>query len=345
MKVLLSRKTLGSSLAKIDIGGSKSESNRLLVLQALYPELTIENLSDSDDTVLLERALKNSNPKTIDIHHAGTAMRFLTAFYASQQGKKVLLTGSERMKQRPIKILVDALQKMGANIEYVEEEGYPPLQINGTHLEASSISLAAGTSSQYVSALLLIAPSLKNGLVIELEGTITSIPYIKMTCNLLRQIGCKVQFSGSLLKVQPLARIAKKMIAVESDWSSASYFYSFVALSEDLSLQLSTYKEESLQGDRNLSKIYQLLGVQTTFDEANNRISLTRIKNVTYKKVILDLIETPDIAQTIAVTCFGLGLGCELSGLHTLKIKETDRLVALKTELEKLGAEVRITDA
>jgi len=330
--------------AHIEVTGSKSESNRLLILQALFPQIEIENLSNSDDTQLLQQALKNRDSKLIDIHHAGTAMRFLTAYFSAQQGRKVVLTGSERMKQRPVSLLVDALRDLGAKIVYKGEEGYPPLQIIGTILRSGEIEIAAGTSSQYISALLLIAPSLSDGLTIRMQGMITSRPYIDMTCQLLKQLGCSVIFSENCITVEPLDIPVESRFTVESDWSSASYFYSLVALSEALSVTLKNYKKKSLQGDSNLVHIYEKLGVETRFNSADSSITLSKKDISLPKKLELDLAKTPDIAQTIAVSCFGLGIGCKLSGLHTLKIKETDRLVALQIEMQKLGAMVQITD-
>ncbi len=330
--------------AHIEVTGSKSESNRLLILQALFPQIEIGNLSNSDDTQLLQQALKNRDSELIDIHHAGTAMRFLTAYFSTQQGRKVVLTGSARMKQRPVSLLVDALRELGAKIVYKGEEGYPPLQITGTTLRSGEIEIAAGTSSQYISALLLIAPSLSDGLTIRMQGMITSRPYIDMTCQLLKQLGCTVIFSENCITVEPLDIPVESRFTVESDWSSASYFYSLVALSEGLSVTLKNYKKESLQGDSNLVHIYEKLGVETRFNSADSSITLSKKDISLPKHLELDLAKTPDIAQTIAVSCFGLGIGCKLSGLHTLKIKETDRLVALQIEMQKLGALVQITD-
>lgn len=330
--------------ADIEVTGSKSESNRLLVLQALFPHIEIANLSNSDDTVLLQRALKAQDTHTIDIHHAGTAMRFLTAYFAAQAGREVVLTGSDRMKQRPVSLLVDALRKLGAEIEYEEEEGYPPLKILGTKLQSGEIEIAAGTSSQYISALLLIAPSLPEGLTIRMQGMVTSRPYIDMTCNLLKQLGCTVISSENYISVEHLDKSSAKHFTVESDWSSASYFYSLVALSEDLSVTLKNYKKDSLQGDSELASIYAQLGVNTNFIPSEGSILITRTNVSLPGQLELDLTKTPDIAQTIAVSCFGLGIGCKLHGLHTLKIKETDRLEALQAELTNLGAQVEVTD-
>ncbi|MEZ4810573.1 MAG: 3-phosphoshikimate 1-carboxyvinyltransferase [Allomuricauda sp.] len=331
----------GKTIKKtIKITGSKSETNRSLLLQALYPNIQIENLSNSDDGEVMQKGLKKVSGE-VDIHHAGTAMRFLTAYFASQEGKKVVLTGSQRMQERPIKVLVEALRELGADIGYVKEEGYPPLKISGKKLSQSRVSLPANISSQYISALLLVAPSLKNGLELELIGKITSVPYIKMTLALLGQIGVETSFEGNLIRVKPKGNVEDKVLVVESDWSSASYFYSIAALcDEGTEIQLASYMENSLQGDSVLAKIYEDFGVRTAY--FNNTITLVKSSNSTPLTVQYDLSNAPDTAQTIAVTCLGLGVGCHLTGLHTLPIKETDRLAALKTELTKLGATVDI---
>lgn len=328
--------------AKIEITGSKSESNRCLLLSALYPNITITNVSNSDDSEVMEKGLKLDNG-TVDIHHAGTAMRFLTSYFASQEGKEVILTGSQRMTERPIKVLVEALKSLGADITYGQQEGYPPLKITGKKLIKSKVSLPADISSQYISSLLLIAPTLENGLELELVGKITSVPYIKMTLGLLSQIGVQSSFEGNTIKVQPKVVVGETNLVVESDWSSASYFYSIVALAEmGTEITLSAYKKDSLQGDSVLAEIYKDFGVSTTFSE--NSIHLKKETNCREVTIHSDLANAPDIAQTIAVTCFGLGIGCHLTGLHTLKIKETDRLEALKTELSKLGATISVSD-
>lgn len=324
----------------IAITGSKSETNRSLLLQALFPNIKIENLSNSDDGEVMQKGLVKSVGE-VDIHHAGTAMRFLTGYFATQEGKQVVLTGSQRMQERPIKVLVDALRSLGADIEYVKEEGYPPLKITGKKLEKSSVSLPANISSQYISSLLLVAPSLENGIELELVGKITSVPYIKMTLALLEQIGVESSFEGNSIKVSPKTNVEDTTLVVESDWSSASYFYSIAAMSEiGTELQLSSYKESSLQGDSVLANIYKDFGVQTEF--FNNTILLKKTSEVKSAHLEYDLSNAPDIAQTISVTCLGLGIGCHLTGLHTLPIKETDRLAALQTELGKFGATVAI---
>jgi 3-phosphoshikimate 1-carboxyvinyltransferase len=215
----------------IKITGSKSESNRSLLLASLYPGITIDNISNSDDAQVMTAGLQKSNG-VVDIHHAGTAMRFLTGYFASQEGKEVVLTGSQRMTERPIKILVEALRSLGADISYVKNEGYPPLKIKGGKLTKDKVSLPADISSQYISSLLLIAPSLENGLELQLVGKITSVPYIKMTLSLLNEIGVITSFEGNTIKVNPKKEVAPVNLVVESDWSSASYFYSIAALTE-----------------------------------------------------------------------------------------------------------------
>lgn len=343
MKAILSPKDTPSTNVCLAVTGSKSESNRLLLLQALYPNIRIENISNSDDTLVLKKALQFSKG-SIDIHHAGTAMRFLTAYFATTQGADVTLSGSERMQQRPVKILVEALKDLGANISYMREDGYPPLQIYGSNLEGGFLKMEAGVSSQYISALLLIAPTLTNGLTLELQGNITSKPYIEMTLALLNQIEVVTAFNQNTIQVFPKKRIRDTRFVVESDWSSASYFYSLIALSKDSKVVLSHYSEESLQGDIALCDIYKELGVATIFNARDKTITLSKSSGEITDFLSLDLSSTPDIAQTIAVTCFGLGIGCQLRGLHTLKIKETDRLLALKTELRKLGAVISVTN-
>lgn len=343
IQILKSSKT--SPKSSVTITGSKSESNRLLLLKALYPEIYIENVSNSDDSVLMQKALQSSNAPVIDIHHAGTAMRFLTAYLSIQEGREVILTGSSRMKERPIGILVDALRQLGADIQYVENEGFPPLSIKGKKINKTKVSLKANVSSQYISALLLIASKLENGLELTLDGKITSVPYIEMTLGLLREIGVETTFEANVITVKPIAiKPESKTLVVESDWSSASYYFSIAALSDiGTEVRLSSYKENSLQGDSVLSELYKEFGVETSFE--NNSVILKKVEKADSNKTIeFDLRNAPDIAQTISVTAFGLGLECKLTGLHTLKIKETDRLVALKTELEKFDAEVSITD-
>ena len=346
MNLQLKISEISNLKSQISITGSKSETNRLLLLQALYPNLVLENISNSDDSEVMMQALnsKNCHAELVDVHHAGTAMRFLTAFFAIQEGREVVLTGSSRMKERPIQLLVEALNQLGAEISYEEKEGFPPIKIKGKKVTKNKVSLPANVSSQYISALLLVAPKLENGLELTLEGEITSIPYIKMTLALLNEIGVVTSFEKNVIKVNNLQTITSKLINVESDWSSASYWYSIIALSEiGTEIQLSSYKQNSLQGDAVLAEIYRNFGVETVFND-NKSITISKINFHNLQDTAYNLQNSPDIAQTIAVTCFGLGIGCHLTGLHTLKIKETDRLEALKIELTKLGAIISVTN-
>ena len=325
----------------LNIGGSKSETNRLLLLQSLYPNLQIENASPSKDSEAMYRGL-HSGESTIDIGDAGTAMRFLTAYYAACQNKDVILTGSARMQERPIGILVEALRQLGATIYYSKGEGFPPLHIQGKQLEGGTLSIKANVSSQYISALLLVAPSFANGLSLHLDGEITSFPYLRMTLSLLNELGIAGTFEDNTFTIEHTPAVAPQMIVVEPDWSSASYFYSMVALSPvGTSLYMNHYKERSLQGDRIVADIYQAFGVRTIF--WGDKIQLIKERDLLSPIFSYNLMDCPDIAQTIAVTCFGLGIECFLSGLHTLNIKETNRLEALKNELTKLNAEVHIS--
>lgn len=341
MDIILDGKNLNSN-QEIKISGSKSESNRILLLQALYPNLQVSNLSNSDDSTFMQKAL-TSQDAVKDIHHAGTAMRFLTAFYATAENQNVVMQGSSRMHERPIQVLVDALQQLGANITYQQNPGFPPLAISGTTITQSKVQIQANVSSQYISALLLIAPKLKNGLELELLGQITSVPYIKMTLQILTDLGIENHFNGKTIVVKPTQQLSKTNFTVESDWSSASYFYSIVALQNiGFTVSISAYKANSLQGDSVLQTIYKNFGVATVFNE--HAITLIKVAEPTETSVTIDLQNAPDIAQTIAVTCLGLGIGCNLTGLHTLKIKETDRLLALQTEISKFGAQITTTN-
>ncbi|HET8838171.1 MAG TPA: 3-phosphoshikimate 1-carboxyvinyltransferase [Flavobacteriaceae bacterium] len=330
-------------VASIKIAGSKSESNRLLILQALFGQIEIENLSDSDDTKVLQKALV-SLEKKIDVGHAGTAMRFLTAYFSIQEGSEVLLTGSERMQNRPIGILVEALRRLGADISFQKKVGFPPLLIRGKKLMRTSVKLSANVSSQYISALMLIAPSFPNGLELKLQNRPVSFSYIQMTKKLLKKVGISCEIIGDSIRVFPVENISKEIINVEPDWSSASYFYSVAAMSVSAEIILPHFQnpEISAQGDSEAAKIYEGLHVKTSISETG--IFLKKIRKKRIEPLKLNLSNTPDLAQTIAVSCLGLKIPCELTGLQTLKIKETDRLSALKTELEKCGAQVEISE-
>ena len=329
---------------EIQITGSKSESNRLLILQKLFGNIEIKNISNSQDTKLLQKVL-NSNEKTIDIHHAGTAMRFLTSFFAVQEGVEKILTGSERMKQRPIKPLVEALRELGADIEYLEKEEFPPLKIKGKKLEKNFVEIPADISSQFITSLILVGGKLENGLTIKLLGEITSRPYIEMTLKLLSEIsGKSIILKDKTIQI-PNIKTQKTAITVESDWSSASYFYSFSALDRQ-KITLKNFNKNSLQGDSRITKIYsQFFGIDTIFNENQQEITLIPKSNFSLPQFIqLNMNDCPDIAQTVCVTAAALKIPFEISGLATLKIKETDRLSALQNELKKIGCETEITD-
>ena len=327
----------------LSLTGSKSITNRLLILRNIYPSLTIKNRSKSEDSVVLENALKSSS-NVKDINHAGTAMRFLTAFYSILEDKEIIIKGSKRMHERPIYPLIDCLKLIGADISYLEKDGFPPIKIKGKKLNFKKVEISSNISSQFISAILLVAPKLVGGLVIELKGKLISKPYVKMTLSLLNNLGIKTSFEGKLIKVANLEKIQEKCINVESDWSSASYWYSIVAFSKRAEVRLNNFYKKSIQGDSVLVKYYKELGVDTKFVE--NKIILTKIKDFTPPKhLTLNLVDSPDLAQTIAVTCFGLKIHCFLDGLQTLNIKETKRLNALKNELTKLGANVQVTES
>lgn len=333
----------------IEISGSKSISNRLLILSHLFENtIMIENLSNSQDTQLLQEAL-SSDAEIIDIHHAGTAMRFLTSYFALQEGRITVLTGSERMKERPIGSLVDALRHLGADITYVEKEGFPPLKIIGKRLDKSSVSIPANISSQFISSLLLVGSKLENGLEIHLEGKITSRPYLEMTLKILRSIGLGTQWEGQIIKIFPNIQSEKNSQIIkcitESDWSSASYYYSLAAIGRK-SINLKSFRPYSLQGDSDLKEIYwNFFGVNTISQGSESKISLLPESSFIFpEKIYLNMNDCPDIAQTLCVTATALQIPFKITGLETLKVKETDRLVALKNELFKIGCISEITD-
>ena len=324
------------------ISGSKSESNRLLLLRAYTSFFKIYNLSDSDDTQLMISAIK-SDKKNINIGHAGTAMRFLTSYFSSISEKSKVLTGSERMRQRPISILVDALRDLGCDIEYLEKKGFPPLKIVGKNILRDSVTLPANVSSQYVSSLMMLGVSLKNGLKIILSSNITSLPYLLMTKKIIERIGGIVKIQDREIFIEPFKEKVISEQFVESDWSSASYFFSLAALSSSVNLTISKFFNDSLQGDSKLVDIYKMFGIETIFED--DQIILKKNKISLPKNIHLDLRDNPDLAQTIIITCLGLGIDCTLEGLHTLKIKETDRLFALKNEIQKFEVDrVEITE-
>lgn len=344
MKKLEKSKLIGDKT--VQISGSKSISNRLLILESLFKNIKIGNLSNSQDTQLLKKALSETT-EIVDIHHAGTAMRFLTSYYSIAEGKTTILTGSKRMKERPIKNLVSALQDLGVEIEYMENEGFPPLKITGKKITQTQVNVPANISSQFITSLLLIAGKLENGLEINLVGEVTSRSYIEMTLDILTKFGIKNSFVGNVIKVEPFINDHSSMInyEVESDWSSASYFYSICALGRE-TIHLKSFYKESTQGDSAIAKIYEeFFGIKTTFSEDKHKLTLQPDPNFSFpEKIILDMNNCPDIAQTLCVTAAALKIPFEISGLGTLKVKETDRLSALHIELKKLGTETEITD-
>ncbi|WP_430813248.1 3-phosphoshikimate 1-carboxyvinyltransferase [Carboxylicivirga sp. RSCT41] len=324
--------TITSGNIKVQLPSSKSISNRLLLLNALsYSPYEIKNLSDSDDTKAMLGVL-NSNSTTFDVGAAGTSMRFLTAFLSKIVGEWVI-TGSSRMKERPIKTLVDALNQLGGKIEYIEKEGYPPLRIFGSNLEGGDLELPGNVSSQYISALLMIAPTIENGLRLTLTGEIISKPYLEMTLALMKDFGVESHWKGNTITV-PEGNYQPKVVTAESDWSAASYWYEIAALNPELNINLQGLKKISLQGDSNVQKMFEHLGVKTKFSQKGTVLSNTGSKTRKFK---YNFINEPDLAQTLAVTCCLLNIPFHFTGLQTLKIKETDRISALINELKKLG--------
>jgi 3-phosphoshikimate 1-carboxyvinyltransferase len=325
----------------LQLSGSKSISNRLLIIQALSGSInSIHNCSTSEDTCVLQKAL-SSNSSIIDIGLAGTAMRFLSAYYASRKSD-VILTGSTRMKQRPIGVLVDALRLLGADISYTEKEGFPPLKIKGKPLEGGVVSMNASVSSQFITALLLISPSLKKGIQIQLSSDILSKPYIDMTLTLMKQQGVTSTWEGNRIIV-PSGTYKNEIIEVESDWSSISYLFEIMALSSAGEIMVSKVDEISVQGDQKVMEFYKLFGVESSIEKGV--LKLRKVEGfVQEEKIEIDCKGTPDIAQTLAATACGLGVAIKLTGLNNLPLKETNRLLALKIELEKCGAEVVITN-
>ena len=327
--------------ATISLPASKSISNRALIIYALSGGKNMpSNLSDCDDTEVIINALRNM-PEEIDIKAAGTAMRFMTAYLSVMEGTHIL-TGTERMKHRPISILVDALRKLGANIEYVGTEGYPPLRITGQSLNGGLLEIPGNVSYQYISALLMIAPMLKEGMTLHLLGDIISRPYIDLTLWMMGEFGADAEwFSNDTIVVKPQPYKSRDYF-IESDWSGASYWYEMMALCADKQseVKLTGLMDGSKQGDSTTRYIFSLLGVKTQFESKQAGIAQT----VTLKqngrcvpKLEYDFINSPDLAQTFVVTCAAKGIPFHFKGLSTLKIKETDRIEALKTEMRKLG--------
>lgn len=316
----------------VQLPASKSISNRALILNALsYSPYEVENLSDCDDTRLMVEAL-TSNGRDFNVGAAGTTMRFLTAFLSKIVGEWTL-TGSERMKNRPIKVLVDALNKLGARIEYMEKEGYPPLRIYGSALQGGEIAMAGNVSSQYISAILMIAPLTEKGVTLTLEGEIISKPYIHITLSLMEAFGVKAVWTGQTIRVAP-QEYRPVRFTVESDWSAASYWYQIMALAPGSEIELLGLFKNSLQGDAAGARLFSRLGVSTTY---TNRGVVLRPNGERPEKLVYNFVNEPDLAQTFVVSCVLLNVPFRFTGLQSLKIKETDRLEALKAECRKLG--------
>lgn len=319
--------------ANIKLPASKSISNRALILKALSKStLPIDNLSDCDDTRVMIEAFNNTESNSFDIGAAGTSMRFLTA-YLSQIPGEWTITGSKRMQERPINVLVEAINALGGDIRYINNTGYPPLKIKGKALDGGDIFLSGGISSQFISALLMIAPTMINGLVIHLEGDVISIPYIKMTLQMMKEFGVKCNWEENVIRV-PSEDYKAISYTVESDWSAASYWYEIAALADTAKIELKGLFEDSAQGDSKVAELFTYLGISTEF--TTDGVILTKTDKVT-KKMFHNFINEPDLAQTFVVTCCLMNIPFLFTGLQSLKIKETDRIEALKAEMKKLG--------
>jgi 3-phosphoshikimate 1-carboxyvinyltransferase len=333
-QVRLTKGTTPDQIVRIELPSSKSISNRALIIQHLSGnDVEILNLSEADDTIFLEKALSKGQGE-LWLGDAGTAARFMLAYSAVADGKRIL-TGSERLSQRPMRPLIDALRGLRAEINCLDQEGYLPVEVFGKKLEGGEVEIDPGISSQFISALMMIGPKLKKGLTIRFKGKPTSIPYLNMTKELMTRCGAKVKMESDFISIEP-TDYAKATIEVEPDWSAASYFFSAVALTPALKILLKDLKPNSVQGDAKLAELYQPLGVSCQF--SGEGLLLKNESNTSPKKRI-DLSDNPDLAQTIAVTYAGMGAEVELVGLHTLKVKETDRLAAMKAELERMGVE------
>lgn len=331
---------------EIQLTGSKSECNRALIIKSLSKNLVkVENLSNAADTVTLNAILADLDTvdtdhnlaKTVDVGPAGTAMRFLSAYLSAKNGN-FLLTGTERMKQRPIGILAEALKEIGANISYAEKDGFPPLSIKGPLEQTNAqIKIKGDVSSQYLSALLMVAPTLPKGLTLEIEGELTSKPYVEMTLAMLAECGISHEWNGNLITIAP-QDFKPSTLIVEPDWSAASYWYSIVALAEKAKISLPHLRDKSLQGDSQIKSIMEIFGVSTT--KTSNGIAFEKNQEIKDTDKVLDLKTCPDLAQTIVVIAAALGLNMAFTGLETLKIKETDRVAALQNELAKIGVKL-----
>jgi len=337
--IRLEKNTAPDSIVEIDLPASKSISNRALIIQHLADsEINIENLSTAEDTVHLNGALRQGGDE-LWMGDAGTASRFSIAYAAVKEGSRII-KGSERLSQRPMKSLIDALRSLGAEVNCLEKEGFLPVQITGRELTGGEVEIEASVSSQFISALMLIGPQLKEGLVIKFRGKPTSLPYLTITKEVMAMCGAEVRIDEDAIVVEP-KKYVNATVRVEPDWSAASYFFSAVALNPQLKVLLKGLTSTSVQGDANLVDLYKPLGVKPTFNRAG---LLLEHSGSAYTPSKIDLQDNPDLAQTIAVTYAGLDREVLLTGLHTLKVKETDRLSAMVNELSRMGVEAEATD-
>lgn len=338
MEKLTLKKSNRQIKGTIELAGSKSIANRALIIRALCKDpFPIHRIANANDTQLMQ-ALIESEAELRDAGPAGTTFRFMTAYLSLQAGSQVL-TGTQRMKQRPIGLLVDALKSLGADIQYLEKEGYPPLKVNAPSQDFgknNKVAIPADTSSQYVSALLMIAPTLPNGLELSLVGDIVSRPYLEMTLSLMKYFGIHYQWKGQTIHIAP-QEYAARPFTVEADWSAASYHYALAAFADEVDLQLNGLFQESVQGDSVLAEMMTHFGVQTSYNETGVR--LTKSGQASSEPLTKDFLYCPDLAQTLAVICAGTGTQGRFTGLQTLRIKETDRIAALQRELKKVGVE------
>ncbi len=326
------------SNAVVEVPTSKSIANRLLIIQALAGSGLISDLSEAKDTQILKE-LTRSLPPVLDVGHAGTTFRFLTSFLALQQGTFVL-TGSTRMRERPISVLVDALKELGANITYIDKKGFPPLKIIGAELLGREINVKANISSQFITALMLIGPYLESGLTIKLEGKMVSFPYISMTASLMESCGLPISIHGNQIMV-PEGKYNFRSIKVEKDWSAIAFWYEYVAVGKIPHILIKEVSKHSIQGDSKVREVFEKLGVESSFDHLGLHLSFNEGKVAT-KRLNFDLIQTPDLAQPLVVACVAQGHQAIITGLSTLKNKETDRGKALKVELAKLGIDIKV---
>ena len=324
---------------EINLPSSKSISNRLLIIQALCMEnFKIENLSISDDTINLQKAI-SSKENTINIGDAGTSFRFLTSYLSIQKGQEFILTGSDRMKERPIKELVSVLRKMGAKIEYLKNEGFPPLKIIGTDLEGGEIEIDGDVSSQFITSILLIAPILNRGIQMKINEELVSKPYVKMTLKLMKEFGIESDWTNNIITINHQKYIPKDY-TVEADWSAASFWFEIASLSKRCNIRLNGLQQNSIQGDKRSIEIFNNLGVDSIFE--NEKLILTKNQTISPFQTY-NLIETPDLYQPLRCTLFSKNIKADFSGIQTLKDKETDRIISVETELNKLNS-IKIID-